>query len=117
MKEIWKDIPEFNGLYQASTKGRVRSVDVMKDGTSKYGKRYKYFHKGKVLSSWEGVGKYKTVILYRDGFPEIWFVHRLMAITFLENTHYHKVVSFKDGDKTNVCLENLQWGRCRTKGE
>ena len=115
MKEIWKDIPGFNGLYQASTKGRIRSVDVVKDGRSKYGKSFKYFHKGKILSTWDGVKKYKTVVLYREGFPEICFVHRLVANTFLENTYHHKVVSFKDGDKSNVCLDNLQWGRA--KGE
>ena len=37
MEEIWKDIPEFKGLYQASTKGKIRSLDhIRKNGTNQY---------------------------------------------------------------------------------
>lgn len=111
MEELWKDIPDFEGLYQVSNIGRVRSVDVVKECRSKYGKKFECKRKGKVLKPWKGVGKYLTVMLYKEGVPELYFVHRLMAIAFLENKHLHSIVSFKDGNRNNVCLDNLQWGR------
>lgn len=113
-KEIWKDIPGFEGMYQASTFCRIRSVDSVKKCISRYGKEYKYVRKGKVLKPYKQARGYMTVTLYRDGIEEFWFVHRLVAITFLENTFHHKIVSFIDGDKYNLKLDNLQWGSCKT---
>ena len=109
-EEKWKDIPGFEGLYQASTLCRIRSVDSEKECISKCGKKFKYIRKGKILKPYPQAGGYLTVTLYRDGIEEFWFVHRLVAITFLKNTFYHKIVSFIDGDKYNLRLDNLQWG-------
>ena len=109
-KEVWKDIPGFEGEYQVSAFGRIRSLDTIKYYL-KNGKQEKQFHKGKILKPYQQAGGYLTVTLYKDGLEEFWFVHRLLAITFLENPKGWKSVSFKDGNKSNVKLENIMWGR------
>lgn len=110
-EELWKDIDGYEGLYQVSTLGRVRSLDVVKEQGSKYGKRFKFFHKGRILKPWNGPSGYLTVSLHKDGVVDDYFVHRLIAIAFLENPKGYKSVSFRDKDRTNTKLENLRWGR------
>ena len=110
MNEIWKDIPGHEGEYQASTLGRIRSVDVMKERYSKLKKKISYLHEGRILKPWCGPGGYLTVSLYKDGVMEDLFVHRLVAFTFLENPKGYKSVSFRDKNKYNTKLENLRWG-------
>ena len=110
-KEIWKDIPNFEGEYQASTLGRIRSLDVFKEYINFKGTYCRQRKKGKILKAYPQAGGYFTVTLYKDGAEEFWFVHRLLAITFLENPKGWKSVSFKDGNKSNVKLENIMWGR------
>ena len=111
MNEIWKDIPGFEGLYQASTLGRIRSVDAVKKYRWGNGTEISYHHKGKVLKPYPQARGYLTVTLYKDGVEEFWFVHRLVAITFLENPKGYISVSFRDKNKNNTKLENLRWGR------
>lgn len=109
-EELWKDIAGYEGLYQVSTLGRVRSLDVMKE-QGRYGKRYEIFHKGRILKPWRGSGDYLAVTLYKDGISEFGYIHRLVAIAFLENPKGYKLVSFRDKNKFNTKLENLRWGR------
>lgn len=111
VNEIWGDIPEFEGEYQASTFGRVRSLDVLKEYVNFKGTYCKQRKAGKILKPFPSAGGYMAVTLYREGVAEDWFVHRLLAITFLENPHCRKSVSFKDGNKYNITLGNLRWGR------
>ena len=110
-KEVWKDIPNFEGEYQASTFGRIRSLDVFKEYINFKGTYCRQRKKCKILKAYPQAGGYFTVTLYKDGLEEFWFVHRLLAITFLENPKGWKSVSFKDGNKNNVKLENIMWGR------
>ena len=114
-KEVWKDIPGFEGEYQASTFGRIRSLDTMKEYINFNGKCCRYFKPGRVLKPYKNVGKYLTVTLYKDGVEEFCFVHRLVAMTFLENQKGFKSVSFIDGNKYNTKLDNLKWGRVSKK--
>ena len=110
-KEIWKDIPGFEGKYQASTFGRIRSLDVVKDYVNFKGTYCKQRKPGKVLKPYPQAGGYMTVTLYDDGIENFMFVHRLLALTFLENEKNMKIVSFKDGNKYNITLDNLCWGK------
>ena len=110
-KEVWKDIPGFEGEYQASTFGRIRSLDVLKEYINFKGTYCTQRKKGKVLKPYPQAGGYMTVTLYRDGIEEFWFVHRLLAITFIDNHKKFKMVSFKDGNKYNINIKNLAWGR------
>lgn len=109
--EEWKDITNYEGLYQISSLGRVRSLDKTVDVCYIGGKPFKRKTKGRILKPYIFSGGFMTVSLYKDGISEDWFVHRLVAFAFLENKKNKKIVSFKDGNKYNISLDNLCWGR------
>ena len=91
--EVWKDVDGFEGHYQVSDYGRVRSIKkkilVLKDD---------YQHNG-----------YKRVYLWKDGRKHNKLVHRLVAISFLPNPNNYSDVNHIDEDKTNNHVANLQW--------
>ena len=113
MEELWKDIPGYEGLYQVSTLGRVRSLDVVKKYHYRNGEIKERKHKGRILKPYRYAGGYLVVMPYKNGISEVLAVHRLVAIAFLENPKGYVSVGFKDGDKTNLKLENLKWGTRR----
>ncbi len=94
--EIWKDIVGYEGKYQVSNKGRVRSLPV-KSNT-------KYFS-GRVLALFPDATGYMAVSLSRKSHK----VHRLVAIAFIDNPNNYTCVNHKDEDKTNNNVENLEW--------
>lgn len=91
--EVWKDVEGFEGHYQVSNHGRVRSIKkeilVLKED---------YPHNG-----------YKRVYLWKDGRKHNKLVHRLVAIVFLQNPNSYSDVNHIDEDKTNNRVNNLQW--------
>lgn len=102
MKEIWKDIPGYEGLYQASDLGNIRSLDRF----SKKGHRLK----GKVKkSSLNGRG-YLGVTLNNLHYRRTITVHILVAMTFLGHVPcgMKVVVDHKDNNKLNNRKDNLQ---------
>lgn len=102
--EQWKDIQGYEGLYQVSNKGRVRSIDrVIKH----YPKDY--FQKGRVLKSALSKNGYPMVILVNHNERKTRNVHRLVAETFIVNPNNFPEVNHKDEDKTNNSVENLEW--------
>ncbi|ATN93890.1 HNH endonuclease [Lactobacillus phage LJ] len=98
--EIWKDIEGFEGLYQVSNMGRVRSLDR----EDALGRRLK----GKVLAGRPSKG-YLGVALYRDGHAKGYPVHRLIAKAFLDNPSNLPEVNHKDENKANNAVSNLEW--------
>ena len=105
--ETWKDIPGYEGIYQASTLGSIRTVE----GKTTSNKRYSTRHwKSRVL---KGRGNSpitgKRVSLWKDGKAKEWLVARLVAITFLGNPPEGFTVNHKDGNRLNNCIENLEW--------
>lgn len=114
-EEIWKDIPEFGGLYQASTLGRIRSVDRILTVANPTGRsEYKRNHKGVILRVLKDKNGYDYAALYKDGIKSKLQIHRLVAVTFLENPNNYSYVRFKDGDKENTELDNLYWSDEKT---
>ena len=107
MQEVWKDVAGYEGYYQVSNMGKVRSVDrkVRHSGTFT---RIAY---GKTLrQKTSSTGGYCTVGLRRDGHdPEQKKVHRLVAIAFIPNPDNLPEVNHIDEDKTNNCVANLEW--------
>lgn len=96
--EVWKDIPEYNGRYQASTLGRIRSTDktiIKSNGTSE-------FYKGKVLVPSVGTGGYLNVRVAKEAndFHQK-RVHRLIALTFIPNPNNYPIINHKDEIKKN----------------
>jgi hypothetical protein len=101
MTEIWKDIIGYEGLYQVSNLGRVKSL-------SRYDRLGRY-HTGKILSDCDNGTGYRIVGLKVDGKQKTFTIHRLVATAFIENLHNYDYVNHKDGDKTNNRVDNLEW--------
>lgn len=90
MREIWKDIKDYEGLYQVSNFGRVRSLGN--------GRTHKTSRIRKLLKN--NVG-YLVVQLCKDGKVKTYLVHQLVASAFLENPDNLPCVNHKDEVKTN----------------
>lgn len=104
--EIWKDIPNYDGIYQASSLGRIRSVDGKITYSVKHGIRH---WQGRIIKP-KMQDDYKTgyrVSLWKNKKCKDWLVARLVAITFLGNSEL--TVNHKDGDRLNNNIKNLEW--------
>ena len=97
MNEIWKDIDEFEGLYQISNLGNVKSLNYNRTG------------KERILKPGNNGCGYLFVILYKNGKLKHFTIHRLVANAFLENPDNKSDVNHKDEDKTNNNVDNLEW--------
>lgn len=103
--EEWKDIKGYEGLYQISNFGRVKSL-IGWNGK-------KYISREKILKvSRQGINKtycrYK-VDLIKDGKRKNFKVHRLVAEAFIPNPNNYKEVNHKDSNPLNNCVYNLEW--------
>lgn len=105
MEEIWKDIPGYEGLYQASSLGRIKSLDRIVT----YSNRNKHIHKGKILIQSELTGGYLYVFLSKKGKVKSCRVHRLVAASFIPNPNNLPQVNHLDKNRKNNSFLNLQW--------
>ena len=94
--EIWKDIEGYEGFYQVSNYGRVKSLNYNRTG------------KAKELKQSINLG-YKYVILYKDNKRKKFLVHRLVAQAFVPNPNEYLEVNHIDENKANNCVWNLEW--------
>lgn len=101
--EIWKDIPGYEGYYQASNKGNIKSLQFQCNLT---GKKYP---REKVLKQKIDKDKNKRVILWKNGKSKTWLVHRLIGITFLGEPKEKMTINHKDGNRLNNNIDNLEW--------
>ena len=99
--EIWKDIKGYEGKYQVSTLGHVKSL-VMWAGD-------KYVRKDKILRAVLYKNGYLYVSLSKDGKVKRFKVNRLVAETFIENPYNLPITNHKNGDKTDNTVGNLEW--------
>lgn len=100
MEEIWKDIPGYEGKYQVSSFGRVRSLDRIDDEN--------HFRKGQIMKT-KLLRGYVRVPL-RDGKKQKDYqVHRLVASAFIPNPDNLPQVNHKDCNPGNNHVENLEW--------
>ena len=109
MQEIWKDIPGYEGFYQASNIGRIRSVDRLAPN-KKYGENGKRRWKGVVLKAKRTADNCDRVTLWKCGKGKDWLTYRLVAMAFLGMPPNEKyTINHKDGNRLNNKVENLEW--------
>ena len=109
MKEVWRPIPGYEGYYEVSNLGRVRSVPRTREVKNRYGGTSVRTDKGVVMSPIEHSNGYLYVTLARDGLRINHYIHRLVARAFCEGAEDGLVVDHKDGDKRNNHCDNLEW--------
>lgn len=92
MEEKWKDIPEFEGYYKISNYGRVKNIKT---------NRLKCFDVNRC--------GYLRVQLCKDNYRKRYFVHRLVALSFVEGYFEGAVVNHIDMNRKNNRYDNLEW--------
>lgn len=97
MEEVWKSIKNYEGLYEISNLGNVKSLV-----------NNKCVEREKVLKHIIGKG-YKRVILYKNNKKKRYFIHRLVAQAFIENPNNYPFINHKDENGENNNVENLEW--------
>lgn len=102
MKEIWKDIPGYEGLYQVSNLGRVKALERMTK------RERPLFVKERILCPGKRTG-YLIVSLGSGKARKSYSVHRLVANAFIPNPENKRTVNHKDGNKMNNEASNLEW--------
>lgn len=95
--EIWKDIEGYEGLYQVSNMGRIKSLNY--NNTGKEG----------IMKGYDNGHGYLQVGLFKEGNREQPLVHVLVATAFIDNVDNLPEVNHKDENKYNNCIENLEW--------
>lgn len=106
MKECWKDVNGFEGVYQISNKGNLKSSDRYVDGKS--GSRR--FQKGKYQKpeiTRKGYHRYTLSISRNQSVRKL--AHVLVAEHFISENNHKAQVNHKDGNKDNNSIENLEW--------
>ena len=105
MSEEWRDVVGYEGLYQVSDQGRVKSLE--RTFIDKIG-RERYF-KERILKPGVRVNGYLFVILYAGGKRKHFFVHRLVCQAFHENPDNKPQVNHINEIKTDNRASNLEW--------
>lgn len=108
--EIWRDIPDYEGIYQVSNLGNVKSLSRL---ISKGSKRKKHMTKDKSLKQMLLTSMYNYVVLYKNLIPKNKTVHRLVMLSFtsIENPELHQV-NHINGIRIDNRVENLEWVNC-----
>lgn len=96
MEEYWKDIPEYEGLYQVSNLGRIKSLKNNKE------------KKEKILKPIFTKLGYAQIFLSNKGNKKHKYIHRLVAQTFIKNYDNSKVINHKDFNTKNNNVDNLE---------
>ena len=107
MRELWKDIKGFEGRYQISSLGRVKSLSfmqryVLRNGREAFRRTKEKIRATKIINS-----GYAVVSLHLDNTASTALVHRLVAEAFVPGSG--ETVNHKDGVKTNNVATNLEW--------
>jgi hypothetical protein len=105
-KEVWKDIPSYEGYYQVSNLGNVKSLDRK----IKHSKKGYCLLKGKLRKLSKMNNGYYSICLIKKSNQKTFYVHQLVAMAFLNHmpSEYSKVVDHIDNNPLNNNVDNLQ---------
>ena len=102
--EIWKDVIGYEGFYQVSNIGRLKSLSRVKD--SPFGS---FTSQEQILATRLTKFGYIRAMLQRSGIRKMYNVHRIVAISFIPNPLNLPQVNHIDGNKSNNNVGNLEW--------
>lgn len=103
--EVWKDIENYENLYQVSSYGNIKSKDrIVKCWNNKT-----RTIKGKIIKPMLLRDGYLYVHLYKNAIRKDYAVHRIVAKMFINNYEQKEEINHKDGNKQNNSVENLEW--------
>lgn len=105
MEEVWKDVVGYEGLYQVSNMGRVKSLSRI--GLN--GNRLKE----RLLKPRPKAFGYLLVCLYKQGNCKNFLIHRLVAEAFIPNPNNYPQINHKDEVTYNNVVSNLEWCTCK----
>ena len=105
--EIWKPINGYEGIYEVSNTGRIKSLEREYSNSGSYSGKIK--RKESIIKQNINRLGYHVVTLSKNGVRKFHIVHRLVAFAFLENPNSFKEVNHKDLNKSNNNVDNLEW--------
>lgn len=103
--EVWSKIKDYEGIYEISTFGRIKSLSRLKKGVE----NTSYLTKEKILKNVFDKDGYCLINLYKNNKSKTFKIHRLVALHFIENTLNKEQVNHINGIKTDNRIENLEW--------
>ena len=99
--EKWKDIEDYEGRYQISNLGRVKSLKR---------KTFRYIRESSIIMKpLKGDGRYFQISLWKNGKDKKMYIHRLVGIYFIPNPDNKPQVNHTDGNRLNNHVKNLEW--------
>ena len=105
-KEIWKDIEGYEGIYQVSNLGRIKSLEREEITNGAVKRRIR---KEKILCPHPNGEGYPSVVLSKNGRMKTFKVHRLVAEAFIPNPENKPFIDHINRNKTNNTINNLRW--------
>ena len=105
MEDIWKDVSGYEGLYQVSCSGLIRSIDKIINGCNYKPRRII----GKILTPYISLNGYLTITLSKNNVLKNHRLHRIIAKAFLSNPQNLPEINHKNENKRDNNITNLEW--------